>query len=800
MKEKLQKLNRFGNVSGIRKSFIWKSSCLSLAILMFIYHEAGAQSNMASISGQVRDGDGNTIPFASIALKNTKFGTTSDQAGSFLIRNIPEGIYILQVQFLGYETLERKVDARSGRIQQLDIFLNQNAFALNEVVVSGKSNTAIARQQAFTVTAIDARPLKNTSKDINMLLGQSSGIRIREEGGLGSRFSFSLNGFSGNQVRFFMDGIPMDHFGSSLSLNNFPVNMIERVEVYKGVVPVYLGSDALGGAINIITNQSAKNYLDVSYSLGSFNTHRAAIIAGYTDKKTGLVARVNAFVNYSDNDYDITVEHLNNTRVKRFNDAYHSQSLQVELGLRDKKFADQIFIGIIVSGNYKETQHGYNITKVAGEVFETDNVFIPTFSFKKENVFIEGLSLKLNALYNSRQALEVDTSSKMYDWYGNYTQRELDVNAGELNWDKTLFRFNDKSAVGNSNLKYEFLNRHAFSIHNAYSIITRVGDDPLSYSPVPYSEPNTLTKNITGFSYAIELFERKWNSSVFAKSFFMDAKTMVEVNSSDEFIPQQKNYFHSGYGIASTYFIRRSIQFKISYETTYRLPDAYELFGNGLLFRANTGLKPEQSRNLNTGFIATGTKGRHRIEMEGGWLYRLVSDYIFIQANANTSMATNLGYVRISSLEGNVKYIYNQWFNIEINGTYQDLVNFDKNDGVLYLDRLPNVPYLFGNLTTGIRLEDIGWETGVLDIAYSAHFVETFYLRWPGQGGLEDKYSVPRQLNHNLSVSYSLRNGRYNVSLTCSNLANKTLYDNFRMPKPGRAFTLKLRCFLSKDA
>src|SRR5690606_12555387 len=148
--------------------------------------------------------------------------------------------------------------------------------------------------------------------------------------GVGSSFNFSLNGFSGNHVRFFLDGVPIDHLGSSFQINNMPINFADRVEVYKGVVPIWLGSDALGGAVNIITSQNAQNYLDVSYSYGSFNTHRSAINAGMTTK-TGWTFQLSAFQNYSDNNYQVTVDasdstgkYYPNTRVKRFHDQYHN--------------------------------------------------------------------------------------------------------------------------------------------------------------------------------------------------------------------------------------------------------------------------------------------------------------------------------------------------------------------------------------------------------------------------------------------------------------------------------------------
>src|SRR5690606_14882056 len=105
-------------------------------------------------------------------------------------------------------------------------------------------------------------------------------------------FKFSLNGFSGKSVKFFLDGIPMDNFGPALSLNNFPSNMAERIEIYKGVVPISLGADALGGAVNIIT-RSNSNYLDASYSVGSFNTHQLGLNGAYTNPENGLALRFN---------------------------------------------------------------------------------------------------------------------------------------------------------------------------------------------------------------------------------------------------------------------------------------------------------------------------------------------------------------------------------------------------------------------------------------------------------------------------------------------------------------------------
>ena len=134
---------------------------------------------------------------------------------------------------------------------------------LKEVKVVGKSKARRMQEQAYAISVVDLAKQYVSATPLNKVLNTVTSVKIREEGGLGSNYSLSMNGFSGNQVKFFIDGIPMDNFGSSFNLANISANMADRIEVYKGVLPVYLGSDALGGAVNIVTRRNA-NYLDAT--------------------------------------------------------------------------------------------------------------------------------------------------------------------------------------------------------------------------------------------------------------------------------------------------------------------------------------------------------------------------------------------------------------------------------------------------------------------------------------------------------------------------------------------------------
>lgn len=134
-----------------------------------------------------------------------------------------------------------------------------------------------------------------------------------------------------------------------MTLANLPVNLIDRVEIYKGVVPASLGTDALGGAVNIITQAEKKNFMDASYSIGSFHTHRADLNAQFVERHTGLVVRPTVGINYSKNDYRMKdVQMRNETgdqfiygNPKRFHDGYFSLLAQIEAGITGKFWADE---------------------------------------------------------------------------------------------------------------------------------------------------------------------------------------------------------------------------------------------------------------------------------------------------------------------------------------------------------------------------------------------------------------------------------------------------------------------------
>lgn len=73
-----------------------------------------------------------------------------------------------------------------------------------------------------------------------------------------------------------------------IDINDIPVDMIDRIEIYKGVVPARFGGSSVGGAVNIVIREYPPKYLDASYSIESFNTHKLSLVTKRNIATKGL--------------------------------------------------------------------------------------------------------------------------------------------------------------------------------------------------------------------------------------------------------------------------------------------------------------------------------------------------------------------------------------------------------------------------------------------------------------------------------------------------------------------------------
>ena len=403
---------------------IWKKYLIGIISLLTIT-AAHAQDNTGMISGKVISIDGQAIEFATVLLKGTSYSSSTNQKGIYHI-SAPAGEYTAIFSSVGFQKYETKIKISAHQRSKMNVKL-QPATQLAEVIVVANPLNKI-KNSAFNATAINTRDLVNTTKTLSEALNKAPGMKIRESGGVGSDMAVTMDGFSGKHVKIFIDGVPQEGVGSSFSLNNIPVNFAERIEIYRGAVPVGFGADAIGGVINIVTpRRHRKWFIDASYSYGSFNTHKSYINFGQT-LKNGFKYEINAFQNYSDNDYHINaavedfetgaINRNNILRLKRFNDTYHNEAAIAKVGFVNKSWTDRFMIGFTYSRMYKEVQTGVRQDIVYGQKHRHGYTLMPSLEYVKHNLITPGLDLSLSANFNRNNTTQVDTASVKYNWKG----------------------------------------------------------------------------------------------------------------------------------------------------------------------------------------------------------------------------------------------------------------------------------------------------------------------------------------------------------------------------------------------
>ena len=149
----------------------------------------------------------------------------------------PAGRYSLVVSAVGYKTVEQTVAIEAGVRQKLNVMMKEDAIQLDEVSVVSAGVSRV-KNSAYNAVAVDTKDMLNTTKTLSEALAKTPGLKLRESGGVGSDMNLMLDGFSGKHVKIFIDGVPQEGVGSSFGLNNIPVSFADRIEVYKGVVPV----------------------------------------------------------------------------------------------------------------------------------------------------------------------------------------------------------------------------------------------------------------------------------------------------------------------------------------------------------------------------------------------------------------------------------------------------------------------------------------------------------------------------------------------------------------------------------
>lgn len=689
-----------------------------------------------------------------------------------------------------------------------------NNVNLKEISITGTSKSKIIEQQAIKTTVLDVKAISNKVPDLTDLLNRTVGLRVRQTGGLGSNVNLMMNGFDGKSIKYFKDGIPMDYLGSAYSFSIVPTNQIERIEVYKGVLPISLGGDALGGGVNIVTRENlGQKNLNVSYQYGSFNTHKVSLTGGVTDASGKYFVNGNFFYNHSDNDYKVTVPivetetgNKHNEKVRLFHNNFSNVFAEGFFGVRNMPWTKELRLGLTYFDVDRDNNYGFTMDKPYGKVKSKAHSLIPTLRYK-ENLFDNHLSIDQFLVYNNLHTSFIDTLKGTYDWHGKFTP--LISRKGESDSKGNLTKLKYENFISRSNFSYKLNSMHTIEMNGVYTKVKRTGSNPFGETyPVSdidlLSTPANYKKFVLALGLKSYFLEGNLSNSLLFKYFNAEGNGYYVVNNALAEKWNQLSTKRFGFGDAIKYSFSKYSFVRLSGESTVRLPEQAEFFGDGSFIITNFKIKPERSYNFNLGgYYSTPSS----LVIDMNLFYRRTTDLIMLINTGVYGKYENVNNVKGLGLELDVAYTFFKRLKINGNMTYQDFRLFNQEDALYDKARLRNTPYFFANLGANVFFNNVLSKGDTFTAYWNYGFVRQYYLNtipkkyepdgflglW-GKPKVDVKESlIPNQNIHSIGCTWQSKiKGNPAISFEMRNVFNSVVYDNYRVQNAGRSFSGKI--------
>ena len=804
--------------------YSWLKILLPLYCIVAVCTTVVAQTadSRVTIDGVVTSTDNTPLDYVTIHLIGTHYGCLTDAKGEFRLE-APRGAYLLMVSSIGYEKQEIPVIINDQGIS-LSVQLEEAEHMLDEVVVTAKTDSRLEREEGFALSTVDTKKAMLSTLQTSELLNRTSGVKLRQSGGAGSDIQYNINGLSGNSIRIFIDGIPMENYGNSFSISSLPPSLIEKIDVYKGVVPAHLTDDALGGAINIVLKQPASKSLSTSYTYGSFNTHKWDFNGNYRNSNNGFTVQASAFFNHSDNNYKvwgdpIKVTDPQNGKVskitaERFHDAYQSKGITLNTGFVKVRWADKFLVGAVYSDMDKEIQHGATMDVVYGNRRSKQHTIMGKVLYEKQNI-VRNLDISSNVTLARGNRQVIDTIPYMYNWLG---QIMTDREGNPLKWNKgggeagkaTLATNIETTIAGRARVAYHIVPAHTIAANVLFSGFTRDINDPyLTEAEQQFTEARRLHKTILSLDYSGKFLDERLQTNAFYK-FYMQGVQLTDPVMNNGVLEASKiarSISDHGFGATLSYSLGSRVILTSSAEYAVRLPGVTELLGNTTNnIQSSYDLRPEKSINVNIGAIIGAFRfERHSLESDINLFFRDVTDMIQKSLTNPTDEMygyENLGKVRSMGVDAVVKYNFHNRLFSELNLSYTDArfnLRYDQHgtEYIYYKDRLRNTPYFTTNWSVEyVAYGRLGKESR-LAFSYNMGYVHQFYRNWESLGGA-GKAVIPSQLVHDIGITYSFLKRQLSLSFDVKNLFNEQVFDNWALQRPGRMFLVKLSYAISK--
>jgi outer membrane cobalamin receptor len=612
------------------------------------------------------------------------------------------------------------------------------------------------------VTVIDTAQHAEEVETVADALAESVGVTVRRFGGLGAFSTVSIRGSSANQVQIYLDGIPLSRArNETVNLADLPLDSLERIEVYRGTVPVSFGTGAIGGVVNLVTKPpSATPTTEASAAYGSFATRK--VLAAHSEQVKGV--DLLGYVTYLGSNGDFAFVDKNNIQGKppnqlleqtRHNNSFNSVDALLKAGYT------------IAPGLRMD---------LTSETFYKDQGVPGISENQSHDASLNDLRTVNFLRLRSTQWLDdgLDMTGTLFGQYDrqNFSDPTNDLGTGAQD------RNDQETLVGGS-----VLGTYYVTTHNALSWFTELSDDRFAPYNALSSPPNQPDQTRLQTSLSLQDLAAFLNDQLqivpTVRYQHLEDSTSATFSLSNE--PNgpgethHRNLWSPSIGAQVLPVQWLTLRGNIGYFE--RAPNFSELYGNGGSVIGSGDLKPESGLNRDVGFILTWTPPPlDSLRIEYAYFNNDINDIIIFYATGTRALkATNIGAARIRGDEVSVNATAIGHIRLDLNYTYQDAQNRSTaNYGHYVGNQLPGRPA--NELYTRVELfNDYG------KLFYEFSYVSGNYL---DQANFKE---VPSRDVHSLGCSWQVL-PPLTLNFEARNITDNQVSDVGGFPLPGRSY------------
>ncbi len=736
--------------------------CLSIAVMSLVFAVGVRGQTTVSIEGRVFDAvDGHPIYQAAVRIRQSDYLSRTDAFGKFIFEHVPEGTCRMEVAAEGYENYTDDIVVTDDITLRLDVALKRRVYEMpGREVRAAASPAPIVATTVITRDEID----KSDAADLAEVLGDVPGVYVRESGPSGGKTLISIRGSEAKHVLILMDGQRLTGSGNGdADVSTIPIEMVEKIEVYRGGESARYGTDAVGGVINIVTvasGSASHTEAQTEDSWGKWKTNSYRVSLRDPVRMNGVTSRLAYSFHRTDGDYDY--RYAVSPRNRIYSGARRNDGLRTHNYFATAAYRFSGNTSLSFSGQIYSSRQG-----LPGAVSSID-----TTAWKRDARTLGSLHFKTSA--SQGLDIEADIGASRFEQYFNNVDHPYSAYRYEDRYIDDLAQaavrgryrpIDGNELIAGTDVQRDIV-RHENLYRPAFSMGRTVRDNAGIYVG------DTHQFDLGGIPF--------WQSAAVDASLRWDNVDTRNDNTTGGV--SHVSQWSQKAGVSLTRGGRFRVVMRASYGSSFRLPSISALFWKGdIRSAANLDLRPELAEHSDAG-IETVYDGPVQVSAGTTFFHTYIRDLIVWQpAYGQVWTPVNLDAAVIA---GHEDYITARLFKDRIRIAYRNTITVAKNRGPDENARDKMLTYRPHYVT---RL-DLDARYGIFRGSYSVRLVDIRYstdanTKW---------YDAYRVDDAGVGIEFGVSSATFKAGYRVKNLNGEEYELIGGYPMPGREWGVDL--------